>query len=189
MRGVIVALLSVTLLVMRGGSAWAETVYKCKNEQGNLIYQESPCTRNVQAVSSWEAAISPASQAEELEMPSNGIYVIKQRGNGHYFLDGKINDRALTFIVDTGASSVSLPRPIAFLAHISCKEQIKVRTANGSTSACMAIIPKLRLGPFLLKEVPATIAPNLDQPLLGMNVLQQFKIEQSNGEMRISIRD
>jgi predicted aspartyl protease len=32
------------------------------------------------------------------------------------------------------------------------------------------------------------IAPNLSQPLLGMNVLQQLRIEQNDGEMRISVR-
>ena len=41
-------------------------------------------------------------------------------------------------------------------------------------------------GQFLFKDVPAMIAPNLGQPLLGMNVLQQFRIEQDNGEMRLT---
>ena len=181
--------LSVVLLATSGGGAWADTVYKCKNQQGKLVYQESPCKQDVQPVSSWAATIAPVPQDEEPGGTTNGIYVIKQRDNGHYFLDGKINGKPLTFVVDTGASAVSLPRSVAFLAHISCKEQIQMRTANGSTSGCTAVISTLRFGPFLLKDVPATIVPNLDQPLLGMNVLRQFRIEQDNGEMRISIRN
>jgi len=47
-------------------------------------------------------------------------------------------------------------------------------------------VPKLKFGPFVLADVPAVISKNLDQPLLGMNVLQKFKIEQRNGEMKIS---
>ncbi len=64
-----------------------------------------------------------------------------------------------------------------------------VQTANGSASACTAIIPQLKFGPFLIKNAPATISPNPAQPLLGMSVLQQFRIEQDQGEMRISVQD
>jgi clan AA aspartic protease (TIGR02281 family) len=185
-----IACFSIALLAISGGSVCAEgMVYKCKNPQGNLIYQESPCKQDTQAISSWTSSITRLPQDEELAETSNGIYVIKQRGSGHYFMDGKINGKALTFVIDTGASIVSLPRPVAFLARISCKEQIQLQTAGGSTSGCTAVIASLRFGPFLMKDVPAVIVPNLDQPLLGMNVLNQFKIEQSNGEMRISIRD
>jgi len=182
------AFLSVALLSCAG--AWAEgTVYKCRNQQGNLIYQESPCRQDVLPVSSWAARTASVQSDEEPGTPSNGIYVIKPRGSGHYFADGTINGKPLTFIVDTGASAVSLPRQLAFLARISCKEQIQMHTANGSTGGCTAVISTLKFGPFLLKNVPATIVPNLDQPLLGMNVLQQFRIEQDNGEMRISLRN
>jgi len=180
----------ILLTAVSGGTAWAEgMVYKCRNLQGNLIYQESPCTQNAQTVSSWVSTITPAPQDEKQSGTFNGIYVIKQGGGGHYFLDGQINGKALTFVIDTGASMVALPRSIAFLAQISCKEQIQMRTANGSTSGCTTVISSLMFGPFMMKDVPAIIIPNLDQPLLGMNVLQQFKIEHDKGEMRISKRD
>jgi clan AA aspartic protease (TIGR02281 family) len=91
-------------------------------------------------------------------------------------------------MVDTGASAISLSRSAAMSAQIYCRDQILMRTANGSSSACTAIIPSLEFGPFRLKDVPAIIMPNLDQPLFGMNMLQNFRVEQENGEMRISIR-
>jgi predicted aspartyl protease len=34
--------------------------------------------------------------------------------------------------------------------------------------------------------VDAVVMPNLAQPLLGMNVLKQFRVEQDNGQMRLS---
>jgi len=163
-------------------------VHKCRDTQGGLIYQESPCKQNAQEVSSWAAPNEqkqPDNQSDEIV---NGALIIKQSGNGHYFLDGTINGKPLTFVVDTGASSVALPRKVAMSAQIYCRDKILVQTANGSASACTAIIPQLRFGPFLIRDAPATISPNLDQPLLGMSVLQQFRIEQGNGEMRISLR-
>lgn len=188
MRGDIAVLLFLALPLIPGASARAETIYKCKNEQGKLTYQESPCTRDVQAVSSWDAATAPA-QDDEPESDFKGTYVIRQHNNGHYFVEATINGKPLTFVVDTGASAVALPRPVAFLARLSCRENIRMGTANGTTSVCVTVIPVLKFGPFVLKDVPATIVPNLDQPLLGMNVLGLFRIEQDNGEMRISKRN
>jgi len=178
-----IALLSFTM------SALAAMVYKCKNAQGGLSYQETPCKKKIDSVSSWAAEISPQYDDEGVEENINGTLVIKQQGNGHYFLSGAINGRTLTFIVDTGATFVSLPRALASSAGIYCRDEILMQTANGTASACTAIIPRLKFGSFFIKDAKATISPNLKQPLLGMSVLQQFKIEQENGEMRISTRN
>lgn len=190
MRKIIVAMLSIGG-ALSATEVWTASVYKCRNQQGELIYQGSPCEQDTLAVSSWETAVSPMYREEEKSAPASAssTYIVKQGDGGHYFIDGTINGKPLTFLVDTGATAVSLPREIAYMAHMSCEENIRVNTANGSASVCIAVIATLKLGPFTLKNVPATIMPNLDQPLLGMNVLQQFKIEQDNGEMKISNKD
>jgi clan AA aspartic protease (TIGR02281 family) len=179
------------LLALPGGSSFAGSmVYKCRDSQGRLVYQESPCKQSEESISSWAASsIAPVTQDDKPQNAPATVYVIKQSANGHYILDGQINGKELSFVIDTGASAVSLPRPVAFLARISCKEHIKLQTAGGSASGCTAVIPTLKFGPFQMQNVPAIIVPNLDQPLLGMNVLSQFKIVQNNGEMQISKRD
>jgi clan AA aspartic protease (TIGR02281 family) len=174
------AILSFIILAMFSGSAWSAAVYKCKNQLGEFIYQESPCKKDAQAMSAWGSA-----EMQQLD----GELVLKQRGNGHYFLEATVNDKALTFLVDTGATGVSLPMATALSAKIGCRNKIYIRTANGASEACTAIVPKLTIGPFVLTDVPAVISKTLDQPLLGMNVLQKFKVEQNNGEMRISTRN
>ncbi len=173
----IVAMLSAIILALPTAGAWAASVYKCKNQQGDLIYQESPCKQDVQAIASWGAA-----EMQQLD----GMLILKQRGNGHYYLEATVNDKAITFLVDTGASGISLPMSFALSAKINCRNKAYMQTANGVAEACTAIIPKLVFGPFTLTDVPAVISKNLSQPLFGMNVLQKFKIEQDNGEMRIS---
>ncbi|OFZ66825.1 MAG: hypothetical protein A2V79_00610 [Betaproteobacteria bacterium RBG_16_56_24] len=175
----IVAILSAVILAIPGAGAWAASVYKCKNLQGEMIYQESPCKQDVQAISAWGAA-----EMQQLD----GMLVLKQRGNGHYFLEATVNDKVLTFLVDTGATGVALPMHFARSAKINCRNKVYLNTANGVSEACTTIIPKLTIGPFILTDVPAVISKNLDQPLLGMNVLQKFKVEQHDGEMRISTR-
>ena len=61
-----------------------------------------------------------------------------------------------------------------------------MQTGNGTTQGCTVTIEKLKFGHFTLHYVDAVVMPNLGQPLLGMNVLKQFRVEQDNGQMRLS---
>ncbi len=160
-------------------------VHKCKDRNGQTIYQATPCAKTDTAVSSWAQADAPVPSSDELARNAKLGLILKQQPNGHYFVDGSINGKPLTFVVDTGASVVSLPRDMAYRANMSCLEQVSVQTANGTGRSCTAVVKKLKLGHLLLANVPAIIVPNLSQPLLGMNVLQAFRIEQDDGEMRI----
>jgi clan AA aspartic protease (TIGR02281 family) len=118
----------------------------------------------------------------------NSPLVIGQGNGGHYFIDGSVNDSYLNFVVDTGASVVALPMATAANAGVRCQGKALVQTGNGVIQACTATIEKLRFGNFTLHYVQAMVAPNLAQPLLGMNVLKQFRVEQDNGQMRLSRR-
>jgi clan AA aspartic protease (TIGR02281 family) len=190
MRKNIMELMTVTVLTILSQSVWSDTIYKCKNQQGNLLYQKSPCKENVQTISSWTA--EPAkiqAPAHEPEKNDSSELIIKQAPNGYYMVDGSINSKTLIFVIDTGASFVSLPGSVAHEAQIYCKDKVDMQTANGSIEGCKTTIQKLNFGPFFINDVIAVIAPNLTQPLLGMNVLQQLKIEQEQGEMRLSTRE
>ena len=185
----IMQLLSIASLITLSLSAWSDTIYKCKNQQGDLLYQKTPCNENVQTISSWTAAAQAHPPVHESEKKNTGEIVIQQNPvNGHYFLEGAINDNTLTFVVDTGATFVTLPSTVADEAQLYCKDKFDMQTANGPISACSTTIQKLNFGPFVIKDIKAVIAPNLSQPLLGMNVLQQFKMAQEKGEMRLSTR-
>lgn len=172
-----------TIAFLLSPTVWAGTIYKCKNPQGDLFYQEKPCAQETQSVSSWKAT---AETKMEDAGESSGLLVIGQGNNGHYFVDGAVNDHFLNFVIDTGASVVTLPQSVATAAGLRCQAQVKMRTGNGVTIACTTIIQKFRFGTFTLREVDALIAPNLDQPLLGMNVLKRFRVEQDGGQMRLS---
>jgi clan AA aspartic protease (TIGR02281 family) len=179
-RGILLIALSGSMSVYAEG-----TVYKCKDPQGKLIYQAAPCAHSDVSVSNWSSQESGAVHSSN-SAKFQRVLIIKQHDSGHYFVDGAINGKALTFIVDTGASVVSLPPNLAFQAGISCQQQVLMRTANGAINGCAGKLAQLKIGNFVLKDVTVMIAPNLDQPLLGMNVLQQFRIEQDNGEMRLT---
>ena len=185
----ILPLFSIGLITL-SMSAWGDAmIYKCRNQQGDIIYQKSACTENADAVTSWTPKLKAQLPAPEPEKKPRQELIIKQSDSGHYLLDGSVNDKGLTFVVDTGASVVSLPNTIADSAGISCKNTIAMDTANGATQACTTTITKLKIGNFVIKDALATIVPNLKQPLLGMNILQRFNMTQANGEMRLTARN
>ena len=188
MRKIILSLLSVaafTLLTMNVSNA--AMVYKCKNAQGKLLYQKTPCTE--EAVSSWTPNTKVKLPTKEAKKKNTEVLVIPQGQGGHYFLNGEVNSHGLTFVVDTGATIVSLPRAFAASASLFCNDKAVIETANGQSNVCTSTITELKLGNFVFKNVTALIVPNLAQPLLGMNVLQGFNIEQKNEEMRLSEQD
>ncbi len=157
----------------------ADEIYKCMNAKGVLIYSSSPCPKEDKALSSWAVVAKPRQPQLSVLRPDN---------NGHYLVDGAVNGQAVTFLIDTGATSVALPASVAQSAHAECKEMVQIDTANGTTQACRVNIATLKFGVFKLNNVEAVIAPNLTQPLLGMSVLKQYKIAQEQNEMRISER-
>ncbi len=168
----VAVLSSISLRVQSEGM-----IYKCNNPQVGTVYKKSPCIEEGQTVSKWE---EPVREQKTIS--------IRQGNSGHYFLEGEVNSTTFTFVVDTGASGVALPSSIAVAAKIDCKVHVAANTANGITDGCYVTLPVLRFGPFQLENIKAMILPNLEQPLLGMDVLERFNIEQDHGEMRISER-
>jgi aspartyl protease family protein len=188
MRKSVIQLLVGTLLAALCTSTLGDQIYKCKNSEGRLLYQKTPCAANAETLSSWAQTYKapPPKTSEENPAPAPAPLSLKQHGSGHYFVDGAINGKPLVFVIDTGASIVSLPSAAASDAGITCEKSALMETANGRTEACTAVIPELKFGHFVIKDAQSMIVPNLSQPLLGMNILQHFKISQDKGEMHIS---
>jgi clan AA aspartic protease (TIGR02281 family) len=178
--------LSVAIIFSTSACAWAGTIYKCKNSAGVLLYQEKPCEKEVEAVSSWASASTSTVETDAGTPSENQVLTIGQGNGGHYYIDGAVNDSYLNFVIDTGATVVALPLAVAANAGLKCKKQALMSTGNGVTQGCTVTIQKLKFGHFTLRYVDAVVMPNLSQPLLGMNVLKQFRVEQDNGQMRLS---
>ena len=103
--------LMAAILFSTSVCAWAGTIFKCKNPAGVILYQEKPCEKEVQTVSSW-ASTSTSASAVEVDADSNAenaVLVIGQGDGGHYYIDGAVNDSYLNFVIDTGATTVALP--------------------------------------------------------------------------------
>ncbi|PSJ16928.1 retropepsin-like aspartic protease family protein [Nitrosomonas supralitoralis] len=130
---------------------------------------------------------------QNLKQPSEVIGIGKldllQTRDGHYFSSGTVNGVPVVFMIDTGATIISVSTEIASQAGIQKCIPQQTTTANGNVNACKAIVPEVTFGKFKLSNVEVMVMPNMPgNALLGMNVLRNFHIEQINQVMRISSR-
>ena len=162
-------------------------IYKCKKPDGGFVYQEKTCDAETQAMGT-VATHSGAAVEMDSKDPRDAktAFYIDRSANGHYFVAGSINDQPLNFVIDTGASVVTIPASMANTASLHCEQYGRMQTANGSATACKTTISKLTFGKFILHDVEALVAPNLAQPLLGMNVISRFNVEQRDGQMSLT---
>ena len=130
---------------------------------------------------------------QNLQQPSEVIGIgkldLQQTRDGHYFSSGAVNGVPVVFMIDTGATTVSVSAEIASRAGIQKCVSQQTMTANGKVNACKAIVPEVSFGKFKLTNVEVMVMPNMPgNALLGMNVLRNFHIEQIDQVMRISSR-
>ncbi len=118
----------------------------------------------------------------------DGSMEVKRSANGHFYLPGSIDNVPVTFMVDTGATVTSISNTTARQVGIrNCKE-MEFQTANGVTAGCIAFVPRMMLGNFVLQNITVAVMPNMDFNLLGANVLRNFQISQNDSSMLIGLR-
>lgn len=116
----------------------------------------------------------------QLQIAPGTELVLKSNGDGHYVFPGTINGQRVSFLLDTGATLVSVP------AHLSGELGLKAGayqqsvTANGTVTTRATRIEALAFGPFNLRSVPASLNPGMvnDEVLLGMSVLKHLEFTQ-----------
>lgn len=123
----------------------------------------------------------------ELEVVSANEVRLQRHNDGHYHANGSINGKPVRFMLDTGASMVSVSRAVADRAGLACEAPATFTTANGKIEGCVALREELVFGAYRLFDIDIAIMPNMDDTaLLGMNVLSKFELQQSDGTLVIS---
>ncbi len=104
---------------------------------------------------------------------------------GHYLLDGRIDGRSVTFLLDTGATAVAVPQKLAAKLGLQPGAAVQLRTANGTVTGWRTRLALLQLGDIRLHDVPALITPGMDgnEVLLGMSALRQLEFTQKGGTL------
>jgi len=115
-----------------------------------------------------------------LQIAPGSDLVLKRSHDGHYVFPGTINGEPVTFLLDTGATLVSVPAHLGDELGLKPGARQQAITANGTVTTRATRIDALAFGPFEIREVPASLNPGMrrSQVLLGMSVLKHLEFTQ-----------
>lgn len=105
---------------------------------------------------------------------------LKRNKMGHYVTAGTINNEPVVFLLDTGATSVSIPAELGQRLGLYGGYAQQVMTANGTVTVASTQISQLEIGEIKLQDVPANLNPGMrgNEILLGMSALKQLEFSQ-----------
>lgn len=106
--------------------------------------------------------------------------ILQRNRSGHYVASGMINSQPVVFLLDTGATMISIPEPIARRLNLARGTPLLANTANGTITTYNTQLDHVALGPIELHNVRASINPHMftEEILLGMSFLKQLDLTQ-----------
>jgi aspartyl protease family protein len=111
---------------------------------------------------------------------SGSTLTLPADAHGQFWVKGSINERPVTFMVDTGASYVALSRSDADRLGVdySHGRPVLFSTANGPVRGWLIVIPTMRVGDITVHDVQAGVNDG-EMPfgLLGMSFLNRFDMQ------------
>jgi aspartyl protease family protein len=115
---------------------------------------------------------------------------LRENRQGHYLASGRINDAPVLFLLDTGATDVSVPAELARRLGLTRGAAIRARTANGVITTWQTTLEQVQLGDIVLHDVRASINPGMSghEVLLGMSFLRELDFVQRDGTLVLTHR-
>lgn len=134
--------------------------------------------------SEWQSRELNPNTARVLSAQQGELKLARNRA-GHYVADGEINGRAVTFLLDTGATSVALPLALGRELGLKRGASITLMTANGAARGYETRLARVRVGPLELSDVSAVMAEGIDADmvLLGMSFLKRVEFTQRGDQL------
>lgn len=112
--------------------------------------------------------------------------------NGHYSVAGEINGFPVNMLVDTGASLVSIPAPLANKMGIDYRNKGRrafSQTAGGTTQVWIVKLDRVKVGDFEFANIDGSInEAGLPIILLGNSVLKRLDMKTESGMLTLTKR-
>ncbi|MBS1188280.1 MAG: hypothetical protein H6R10_72 [Rhodocyclaceae bacterium] len=122
---------------------------------------------------------------------SGGKVVLAADAQGHFVTTGTVNGVSVQFLVDTGATMISLGAADARRIGLDGNQGQRgvTQTANGQAMVSRVKLDTVRIGDISLHNVDALIHQN-DMPvaLLGMSFLNRMEMQRDGGSMTLRKR-
>jgi aspartyl protease family protein len=110
---------------------------------------------------------------------------------GHFLSDGTINGGSVRFMVDTGATVISIPASDASRLGLDYRKgrRVQVQTANGVAPAWLVQLDAVRVGGVELNGVQGVVVESgMEFVLLGMSFLNRFDMRRDGDTMTLTKR-
>lgn len=163
-----------------GGSS-VEGVKLVAVESGAAVFEIDGKRRRMQI---GQSVVSAA----KAEKPS---LVLSADGQGHFITPGSINGESMRFIVDTGATFISMGAGDARRARIDLAKGTpgQTMTANGVAQVWRVRLNNVKVGNITLHDVDATVHQH-DMPivLLGMSFLNRMEMRRDGTSLTLTQR-
>ncbi len=135
---------------------------------------------------------APASVGAVTTAPGRSSRIVMSAGSGgHFMSDGAINGKSVRFMVDTGATAVSMGAAEAERIGLDYKAgtQSSATTANGVVPLWRVRLNSVRVGDVEIYDVEAAVVPmNMPYILLGNSFLGRFQMKRENDLMVLERR-
>lgn len=110
---------------------------------------------------------------------------------GHFSAGGEINGLPMNFLVDTGASAVTIDADTARRLGIDYRAgtALEASTANGVLPAWRVSFARVKIGDVVLNQIDGIVLETrLAQPLLGMSFLNRMEMRREGAQMTLTRR-
>jgi aspartyl protease family protein len=117
--------------------------------------------------------------------------VLMASSGGHFNTIGQINGKSVAFMVDTGATKVSMGQAEAERLGVDYKAGTRglAETANGRVPVYAVTLNSVRVGDVEVANVEALVLPaEMPHILLGNSFLTRFSMKRENEVMRLEKR-
>jgi aspartyl protease family protein len=119
-----------------------------------------------------------------------GRLILSPDEQGHYYAEITINGRRQRGVIDTGATHLSLSRPMADAMRIDYIRGSpgQTQTANGVIRAWLVKVPQIQVGTVTVYDVETVVRDSSDNGpvLIGTSLLNRFQMSRDQSMMILS---
>lgn len=128
-------------------------------------------------------------QAAASRISTQGEVVEIHRGpDGHYHWPGTVAGQPVDFLVDTGATGTAIPATLARELGLAVVGSVTSSTAGGLVQGSVVVGDITLVGGLRAERLRMTALPDLQKPLLGMDVLGRLRWQQQDGVLHVQMQ-
>ena len=118
---------------------------------------------------------------------------IRENNNGSYITNGYINNQPVSFLIDTGATTIAMSEVTANKLGIDFKHAgtpIQTATASDITSSFAVKLKSVQVGSIHLQDIDAVVMKKgfPGEILLGMSFLRLVELQRKNNQMTLRLK-